>query len=313
MEDWSAFVPDVHFEKIPIRNLVANQDYQRTLSLSHVNRTADNFDLLQINPVKVSRRDGINYVFNGQHTIEIIARVSGSRDTPVWCMIYDNLEYETEADIFAKQQKYVKALSPYEIFMANIEAGNELQLNIKSLVESYQLTLSGSKVVPNSICAISALEYIYNKYGFHILDKTLYILVATWEGDPYSLAANMLKATAKLLVCYEKYLKPEIFQQRLSRYSAKEITRVARERRSGSMGFAEALIIYYNKKTRHPLRWNLLYSNKGDIDEDEPFDDVDTEDVDEELPDDDSQQITFSSMDLSHQDSDQYEMGDDTL
>lgn len=313
MEDWSAFVPDVHFEKIPIRNLVANQDYQRTLSLSHVNRTADNFDLLQINPVKVSRRDGINYVFNGQHTIEIIARVSGSRDTPVWCMIYDNLEYETEADIFAKQQKYVKALSPYEIFMANIEAGNELQLNIKSLVESYQLTLSGSKVVPNSICAISALEYIYNKYGFHILDKTLYILVATWEGDPYSLAANMLKATAKLLVCYEKYLKPEIFQQRLSRYSAKEITRVARERRSGSMGFAEALIIYYNKKTRHPLRWNLLYSNKGDIDEDEPFDDVDTEDVDEELPDDDSQQITFSSMDLSHQDSDRYEMGDDTL
>lgn len=313
MEDWSAFVPDVHFEKIPIRNLVANQDYQRTLSLSHVNRTADNFDLLQINPVKVSRRDGINYVFNGQHTIEIIARVSGSRDTPVWCMIYDNLEYETEADIFAKQQKYVKALSPYEIFMANIEAGNELQLNIKSLVESYQLTLSGSKVVPNSICAISALEYIYNKYGFHILDKTLYILVATWEGDPYSLAANMLKATAKLLVCYEKYLKPEIFQQRLSRYSAKEITRVARERRSGSMGFAEALIIYYNKKTRHPLRWNLLYSNKGDIDEDEPFDDVDTEDVDEELPDDQSQQITFSSMDLSHQDSDRYEMGDDTL
>ena len=260
MEDWSAFVPDVYFEKIPIRNLVANQDYQRTLSLNHVTRTADNFDLLQINPVKVSRRNGINYVFNGQHTIEIIARVSGSRDTPVWCMVYENLEYETEADIFAKQQKYVKALSPYEIFIANIEAGNETQLNIKSLVESYGLTLSGSKVVPNSICAISALEYIYNKYGFHVLDKTLYLLVATWEGDPFSLAANMLKATAKLLVCYENRLKPELFQARLSRYSAKEITRVAKERRSGSMGFAEALLIYYNKKCRNPLRWNALYS-----------------------------------------------------
>ena len=125
MEDWSAYVPDVHFEKIPIRNLVANQDYQRNLSISHVTRTAENFDLLQINPVKVSRRNGINYVFNGQHTIEVVARISGSRDTPVWCMVYDNLEYETEADIFANQQKYVKALSPYEIFMANIEAGNE--------------------------------------------------------------------------------------------------------------------------------------------------------------------------------------------
>lgn len=311
MEDWSAFVPDVHFEKIPIRHLVANQDYQRTLSISHVTRTAENFDILQINPVKVSRRNGINYVFNGQHTIEVIARISGSRDTPVWCMVYDNLEYETEADIFAKQQKYVKALSPYEIFMANIEAGNELQLTIKSLVESYNLSLSGSKVVPNSICAISALEYIYTKYGFHILDKTLYLLVATWEGDPYSLAANMLKATAKLLVCYENTLRPELFQQRLSRYSAKEITRVARERRSGSMGFAEALLLYYNKKSRNPLRWNNLYSNKGDIEDDEQLDDLEV--ADEDAPEDQSHQISFSSLRFPPQPSDDDEAGDEQL
>ena len=70
---------------------------------------------------KVSRRDGVNYVFNGQHTIEIVALVSGSRDTPVWCMIYDELVYEHEADIFANQQKFVKRLSPYEVFTANLE------------------------------------------------------------------------------------------------------------------------------------------------------------------------------------------------
>ena len=32
MEDHSLFVPDVHFEKIPIKNLVSNQKYQRNLS-----------------------------------------------------------------------------------------------------------------------------------------------------------------------------------------------------------------------------------------------------------------------------------------
>ena len=103
--DYNEFVPNVHFEKIPIKNLVSNQDYQRSLSIKHINRAAANFDLFQINPVKVSRRNGINYVFNGQHTIEIIALVSGSRETPVWCMIYDDLEYEHEADIFANQMK----------------------------------------------------------------------------------------------------------------------------------------------------------------------------------------------------------------
>ena len=76
MPDYSEFVPNVHFEQIPIKDLVSNQDYQRNLSLGHINRAAENFDLYQINPVKVSRRDGVNYVFNGQHTIEIVALVS---------------------------------------------------------------------------------------------------------------------------------------------------------------------------------------------------------------------------------------------
>ena len=29
MEEYNRFVPDVHFEKIPIKNLVSNQKYQR--------------------------------------------------------------------------------------------------------------------------------------------------------------------------------------------------------------------------------------------------------------------------------------------
>ncbi len=87
MMDYSPYIPDVKLELMPIRNLYSDQDYQRNLSKKHVERAAKHFDLCQINPVKVSRRDGINYVFNGQHTIEIIALVSGSRDTPVWCMV----------------------------------------------------------------------------------------------------------------------------------------------------------------------------------------------------------------------------------
>ena len=102
-EQYREYVPNVYFKLIPARNLVSSQDYQRNLSTAHVHRTVENFDLYQINPVKVSRRDGINYVFDGQHTIEAVVERSGSRDTPVWCMIYDDLDYETEADIFAKK------------------------------------------------------------------------------------------------------------------------------------------------------------------------------------------------------------------
>ena len=55
MEDYSMFVPNVHFEQIPIKNLVSNQEYQRNISEQHVLNAAAHFDLYQINPVKVSR------------------------------------------------------------------------------------------------------------------------------------------------------------------------------------------------------------------------------------------------------------------
>ena len=108
MENLKAYVPNVHFEQIPIKNLVSNQKYQRNLSRRHIERAVADFDLYQVNPVKVSRRNGKNYVYDGQHTIEMIAAVSGSRDTPVWCMVYDDLEYTQEADILQTSKNMSK-------------------------------------------------------------------------------------------------------------------------------------------------------------------------------------------------------------
>lgn len=285
MDDLERFVPNVHFEKIPIKNLVSNQDYQRNLSQSHIEKTAENFDLFQINPVKVSRRDGINYVFNGQHTIEIVALASGSRETPVWCMIYDDLSYYHEADIFANQMKYVKALLPYEVFMANIEAGNPDQLMIRDLVESYGLKIS-SKKSPGNICAVSTLESIYQKYGYHILSRVLRLIIATWEGDCNSFSGNIMNAIAKLCVVYKDKLNDETFKEKLGAISVKQLTRTAKERRPGSMGFAEAMILEYNgkkKSTAGKLFINKLYArdvslwaepDEDDYDDSEEFENI---------------------------------------
>jgi len=260
MDPYSSYVPNVHFEKIPIKNLVSNQEYQRNLSQAHIARAAANFDLHQVNPVKVSRRDGINYVFNGQHTIEIVAMVSGSRDTPVWCMIYDDLCYEHEADIFANQQKYVKPLSPYEVFIANIEAGNDQQLIIRDLVESYGLKIGHTKSV-GEICAISTLESIFSKYGYHVLDHVLRLCIATWEGEANSFSANILNALAKLITVYGESLNDETFKEKLSVISVKQLIRTAKERRPGMMGVAEVMVLEYNGRKKTSSHSRLLMRN----------------------------------------------------
>lgn len=251
------YVPNVHFELIPIKNLSSNQKYQRPISHGHVGKTAMNFDLCQINPVKVSRRDGINYVFDGQHTIETVAAASGSRETPVWCMIYDDLDYEHEADIFANQKKFTRPLKSIEIFNANIEAENEIQMTIKKIVESYNLVISPRRI-PGHVNAVSALEYIFNKYGYHVLDRTLLLIVSTWEGDVDSLSCNMLKGVARLIAAYGENLKDDQFVDRLSWVSVREIIRTAKDRHAGTQGYAEAVLLQYNKRLKYPLRWDSL-------------------------------------------------------
>ena len=299
MEDYSQFVPDVHFEQIPIKNLVSNQDYQRNLSLSHIKKAAENFDLCQINPVKVSRRDGINYVFNGQHTIEIVALVSGSRDTPVWCMVYDFLKYEHEADIFANQMKFTRKLQPYEIFMANIEAGNDKQLIIKDVVNSFGLAISHKKQL-GAISAISTLEEIYDKLGIQGLERVLRLLLGTWEGDMYSFSANMLNAVARLINTYGDSIRDDIFKEKLGDHSIREITRSARERQGGSLGFAETILYFYNKRLKYPLDTLLLYSGKRRKKMLSPFETIYDEGYDipeDELEDEDEQEQLEWDMD----------------
>lgn len=280
----SMFVPNVRFELIPIKELVSNQDYQRTLSIAHIRRAVESFDLYQINPVKVSRRNGINYVFNGQHTIEIVAAASGSRDTPVWCMVYEDLSYVHEANVFADQQRFVKRLTPMETFVAHIEAKEQKYLMIQDLVHSYQLVINETRQ-NGTIAAVGALEYIFDKYGYHILDKTIRLVVGTWEGEQFSFSANILKGIARMVYVYGDVLREDIFKDRIGQLSVKQLTRTAKERRPGSMGFSEAMVVQYNRRCKYRLSMQRLYcKNLNDVDDEaeENPEEYEVEDYDEE-------------------------------
>lgn len=258
-------IPDVSFELIPIRNLVSNQEYQRPLSEGHIRSALEEFDVYQINPVKVSRRDGVNFVFDGQHTIEIVASASGSRDTPVWCMVYDELKYVEEAHIFADQQKHVKNLAPYEMYHAHIEAGDSKQMMIDSIVRSLGLEVSRHSE-PNGICAINTLERIFDKYGRRTLETTLRLAVATWEGEKNSFSGSMLLGIARMVNAYGDSLKEDVFKERVGVVPVKQIVRTAKERRPGSIGYAEAMVLAYNGRNKRGLSLRSLYGEKkGDV------------------------------------------------
>ena len=131
-------------------------------------------------------------------------------------------------------------------------------------MESYGLTIANNRY-PGSICAVSTLEYIYEKYGFHTLDRTLRLCIGAWEGETNSLGSNMLKGIARLIVAFGDSLKDDLFKEKVGAYSARDIGRTAKERRAGSLGYAEAMLQLYNRKMKSGLSWTKLYSNKNEI------------------------------------------------
>ena len=56
---------------------------------------------------------------------------------------------------------------------------------------------------------------IYEKYGFHTLDRVLRLCVATWEGAPMSFSSNMLNAIARLDNAYGETMKDDTFKEKL--------------------------------------------------------------------------------------------------
>lgn len=57
-------------------------------------------------------------------------------------------------------------------------------------------------------------------------------------------------------------MKDDTFKEKVGRVSVREISRTARERRAGSLGFAEALLLEYNKKSKYSLPFEKLYTHK---------------------------------------------------
>lgn len=73
---------------------------------------------------------------------------------------------------------------------------------------------------------------------------------------------------AKLVEVFGDTLDDDLFKEKLGCVSIKQLTRTAKERRPGCMGYAEAMILEYNGKKKsnaYRLQINRLYSYRHSI------------------------------------------------
>ena len=66
------------------------------------------------------------------------------------------------------------------------------------------------------------------------------------------------RQTSKRVYVYEDKLRDDLFKEKVGKISPKELSRTTKERRVGSLGYAEARLIAYNHRMRNPLRMSRL-------------------------------------------------------
>ena len=89
------YIEKSFLEQIPIKDLTSIRKYQRHSPMPYLGRAEEDFGIDKSNPIKVYRRDGKNYVIGGQQTVQAVALITGSYDTLMWCMVYDENETKT--------------------------------------------------------------------------------------------------------------------------------------------------------------------------------------------------------------------------
>lgn len=163
---------------VPISLLKLDTSYQRTIS-ANVKKLMEEWDNAKCQFLLVSYRDDVFYVLDGQHRMTV-AQAKGIIDLP--CIILTGLTREQEALVFARQNRNVTTLNPYDTYKANIACGDKtvpevfVDMEIARICGKYNIEVKkvyGIHTNPKSLRSISRAREIVKNNGSTCFDWVL--------------------------------------------------------------------------------------------------------------------------------------------
>ena len=144
------------FATVALDELHIDESYQRSLQ-NHVKIIARDWNPTKCDPLKINfREDGFFYVWDGFHR-KTAAELRGIKY--LLCDITVGLTQEQEAALFGCQGVGIKKPDPYDIFKANVCAGEEIDTAIKDMCDKYDLLVNrNNKRAGNLSCLTLARE-----------------------------------------------------------------------------------------------------------------------------------------------------------
>lgn len=144
-------------------DLLQLADYQRAENARHVANLYKAWNERLCDPIKVSYRDGIFWVRDGQHRLAV-AKLKGAKD--IKCIIHQGETYESDAEAFAIQDDNEKNVSVYSKLRAMALAGKSPYSDIIEICKNQSIPLVESRRPAPGECGCSSeLLKSYRRIG----------------------------------------------------------------------------------------------------------------------------------------------------
>lgn len=240
------------YRMINSQDIVSDDSYQRPVDYRRVKKIVSGFNPQLVNPIKVSKRDGKYYVFDGQHTLRALVLRNDEKDLPVECKVYENLTKEQEAKLFSEQNGFSKGVDINAKLKALYVAGDVNIIELKSGIEKagFIFDFSNSKGNRKIVCCRTVYD-IYRKSSIETLQKVLQIIMEAWGGESDSIRKEIISGVYLFHVKYEGEYDERTLVDKLRKTAAVKIVRDGSASISGgNKRFARQILNIYNKGGR---------------------------------------------------------------
>lgn len=233
--------------------------YQRKIDPRRVEKIVKDFDGDIFNEPKVSYRDGVYWVFDGQHSIVAWRKLHNGEDKPLLCKVFKGMTWLDEAEAFRKQNGYDKDPTTAEDLRA---AYNSKVPEIVDMVEKAQLCgftvdFVDSKT-PTRIVALSALHRAYRTLGGDDYLDMLTAIRDAWYGDMDAVSSPIISGMTVFYKTYKGAFDRESLVNSLKRITPAEILRNGKSYRNRKNTYSREIVKQYNFKRKYRLDENKL-------------------------------------------------------
>ena len=173
-----------------IAEILVDTTYQRGLDEKRVRSIAKAFDPGAVKPLSVSRRKGgAYYVYDGQHTMEVLA-LKGYTHVPAYVVEGTR---EDEARWFVLMNgKGTRKASKAEAYLAGLTANDPAAIGAREVLKRYGLTLSSGGVSAGKTTSIAFIQTAL-KQDPERLEQTMRLLHKLWPKEPETWTRMMLR------------------------------------------------------------------------------------------------------------------------